>query len=108
MVPTLFSLVIIIGFLGNLLVVLVVILNKKIRTTANILIFNIAVSVINLYVKCYLDLQLSDLLFILQCIPFTLASVWPFGDFWCSSVQYLIIVTVLVSIYTLILMSFDS
>ena len=43
-VPTLFSLVIIIGFIGNLLVVLVVILNKKMRTTTNILIFNLAVS----------------------------------------------------------------
>ena len=57
-------------------------------------------------------LQLSDLLFILLCVPFTaadyaLTSVWPFGDLWCSSVQYLIIVTVLVSIYTLVLMSLD-
>ena len=52
------------------------------------------------------------MLFILLCVPFTaadyaLTSVWPFGDLWCSSVQYLIIVTVLVSIYTLVLMSLD-
>ena len=55
---------------------------------------------------------MSDLLFILLCVPFTaadyaLTSVWPFGSLWCSSVQYLIIVTVLVSIYTLVLMSLD-
>ena len=43
-VPALFSLVIIIGFVGNLLVVFVVILNKTMRTTTNILIFNLAVS----------------------------------------------------------------
>ena len=43
-VPILFTLIIIIGFVGNLLVVLVVILNKKMRNTTNILIFNLAVS----------------------------------------------------------------
>ena len=42
-VPVIFTLVIIIGFVGNLLVVLVVILNKKMRNTTNILIFNLAV-----------------------------------------------------------------
>ena len=43
-VPIIFTLIIIIGFVGNLLVVLVVILNKKMRNTTNILIFNLAVS----------------------------------------------------------------
>ena len=38
------------------------------------------------------------------CIVF---AVWPFGDPWCKSVQFLIIVTALVSIYTLVLMSVD-
>ena len=42
-VPIIFTLVIIVGFVGNLLVVLVVILNKKMRNTTNILIFNLAV-----------------------------------------------------------------
>ena len=39
-VPIIFTLIIIVGFVGNLLVVLVVILNKKMRNTTNILIFN--------------------------------------------------------------------
>ena len=47
-VPILFTLVIIIGFIGNLLVVLVVILNKTMRNTTNILIFNLAVSKVNI------------------------------------------------------------
>ena len=60
----------------------------------------------------FVPFQLSDLLFILLCVPFTaadyaLTSVWPFGSLWCSMVQYLIIVTVFVSIYTLVLMSLD-
>ena len=42
-VPILFTLIIIIGFIGNLLVILVVLLNKTMRNTTNILIFNLAV-----------------------------------------------------------------
>ena len=45
-VPILFTLIIIIGFIGNLLVILVVILNKTMRSTTNILIFNLAVSIL--------------------------------------------------------------
>ena len=46
-VPVLFSLVIIIGFLGNILVVTVIILNKTMRTQPhNLLIFNLAVRII--------------------------------------------------------------
>ena len=43
-VPILFTFVIVIGFIGNLLVVLVVVLNKTMRNTTNILIFNLAVT----------------------------------------------------------------
>ena len=51
-VPIIFTLIIIIGFVGNLLVVLVVILNKKMRNTTNILIFNLAVSTLyTLYIQ---------------------------------------------------------
>ena len=46
-VPVLFTLVIVIGFIGNLLVVLVVVLNKTMRNTTNILIFNLAVKNLN-------------------------------------------------------------
>ena len=42
-VPILFTFVIVIGFIGNLLVVLVVGRNKTMRNTTNILIFNLAV-----------------------------------------------------------------
>ena len=42
-VPVIFTLVIIIGFIGNLLVVLVVIFDKTMRRTTNTIIFNLAV-----------------------------------------------------------------
>jgi hypothetical protein len=77
-------------------VVLVVAANQQMRSTTNILIFNLAV---------------ADLLFIVFCVPFTATDYvlpfWPFGDIWCKIVQYLIVVTAYASVYTLVLMSLD-
>ena len=49
LVPTLFSFIIFLGFIGNLLVVFVVLLNKNMRNTTNLLILNLAVSINNIY-----------------------------------------------------------
>lgn len=95
-VPIIFSIIALVGFVGNLLVVLTVACNVQMRNTTNILIFN---------------LSLADLLFVIFCIPFTAVDYtlerWPFGEIWCQCVQYLIFVTAYISIYTLVLMSFD-
>lgn len=96
-VPIFFSLIGITGFVGNLLVVITVLFNVQMRNTTNLLIFN---------------LSFADLMFICFCIPFTavdysVSGQWPFGVTWCKCVQYLIIVTAYISIYTLVLMSFD-
>ena len=84
------------GIVGNALVILVVATNQQMRNTTNVLILNLA---------------LADLLFIVLCVPFTATDYslnhWPFGLIWCQAVQYLIYVTSYVSIYTLIMMSFD-
>uniref|UniRef100_A0A182VYP0 G-protein coupled receptors family 1 profile domain-containing protein n=1 Tax=Anopheles minimus TaxID=112268 RepID=A0A182VYP0_9DIPT len=91
-----FGLIGITGLLGNALVVLVVLSNPQMRSTTNLLIINLAI---------------ADLLFVVFCVPFTatdyVLSSWPFGDLWCKSVQYLIVVTAHASIYTLVLMSLD-
>lgn len=95
-VPIFFSLIGITGFVGNLLVVITVTCNVQMRNTTNLLIFN---------------LSFADLLFICLCIPFTAVDYsfgqWPFGLTWCKTVQYLIVVTAYISIYTLVLMSMD-
>jgi len=96
-VPVFFSIVCLIGFFGNNLVILVVTFNKQMRNTTNLLILNLAV---------------ADVLFIVCCVPFTATTYalphnWPFGDVWCRMVQYLIYFLALVSIYTLVLMSLD-
>lgn len=69
-VPIFFSIVVLVGFIGNLLVVLVVIFNKQMRNTTNLLIMNLAV---------------ADLLFIVFCVPFSATAYayphnWPFGN----------------------------
>ncbi|RZF46225.1 hypothetical protein LSTR_LSTR010887 [Laodelphax striatellus] len=95
-VPILFGIIVILGLFGNLLVVIVVAANQQMRSTTNLLIINLAV---------------ADLLFIVFCVPFTatdyILPYWPFGDFWCKTVQYLICVTAYASVYTLVLMSLD-
>ncbi|KAK2709167.1 allatostatin-A receptor-like [Artemia franciscana] len=95
-VPILFGIVVIVGLFGNALVVIVVAANQQMRNTTNLLIINLAI---------------ADLLFIVFCVPFTACYYalpsWPFGDTWCKIVQYLIIVTAYISVYTLVLMSLD-
>lgn len=71
MVSWCFGLIGVIGFFGNFLVILVVLLNSQMRSTTNILILNLAS---------------ADFLFVVFCIPFTAADyvvqIWPFGELW--------------------------
>jgi allatostatin receptor len=94
--PIVYGIVVIVGVVGNLLVIVVVVNNKQMRNTTNILIIGLAI---------------ADLSFIIICVPFTAISYtvpyWPFGVAWCKIVQYMNFVTAYVSIYTLVLMSFD-
>ncbi|KAK0043429.1 allatostatin-A receptor [Biomphalaria pfeifferi] len=95
-VPTIFGLICVLGLFGNSLVILVVLCDKHMRNTTNILILSLAV---------------ADLLFILFCVPFTAAGyalpVWPFGDIGCKVAQYAMYVCAYASVYTLVLMSLD-
>lgn len=95
-VPTIFAVIVLLGLLGNLLVILIILSDKHMRNTTNILILSLAV---------------ADLLFIIFCVPFTAAAyalpVWPFGSVWCKVVQYMIYVCAYASVYTLVLMSLD-
>ncbi|XP_022239718.1 allatostatin-A receptor-like [Limulus polyphemus] len=96
LVPVLFGIIVVVGLIGNSLVVIVVLFNPQMRSTTNLLIINLA---------------MADLLFIIFCVPFTAwdysLPYWPFGDVWCRIVQYLVFVCAYASIYTLVLMSLD-
>lgn len=96
LIPILFGLIVILGFVGNVLVIFVVWSYKQMQNTTNILIVSLAV---------------ADLFFIIFCVPFTAAnyamSYWPFGAVWCKVVHFLIHVSAYASVWTLVLLSLD-
>jgi len=84
------------SFIGNSLTVLVMLKENTTRSNAIIRVVNPII---------------ADPLFVIFCTPFTATDFvipnWPFRDIWCKIIQYLIIVTAFMSIYILVLMSFD-
>lgn len=78
-IPVVFSLIFIIGIVGNSLVLIVVIWNKHMRNTTNLLMANLAA---------------ADLCFIVFCVPFTAtmysSDSWMFGEFWCHFVMFMV------------------
>jgi allatostatin receptor len=90
-VPILFSMIIFIGVVGNGLVIAVIIRTKKLHTSTN---------------KFLVNLALSDILFLACCVPFQtykFASLkWPFGEIWCKIIQYLLFISTYVTIWTLV------
>lgn len=95
-VPIIFACVVVIGFIGNGLVAIVIVFNKRMRSATNILILNLAI---------------ADLFFIMFCVPTTAWSyateIWVFGEAWCKINQYLIYVCAYASIYTLTIMTLE-
>uniref|UniRef100_H2ZYF3 Galanin receptor type 1 n=1 Tax=Latimeria chalumnae TaxID=7897 RepID=H2ZYF3_LATCH len=97
-VPAIFGLIFLLGIIGNTLVMIVIgrIKSRRSRSTTNTFILN---------------LSIADLSFLLFCVPFqaTIYSLpeWIFGAFLCKFVHYFVMVTMLVSIFTLVAMSVD-
>ncbi|XP_048882222.1 C-C chemokine receptor type 5-like isoform X2 [Brienomyrus brachyistius] len=93
-VPTLYSLVFIFGFVGNLLVVCVV-KYQKMNTMTDI---------------CLLNLAVSDLLFVIS-LPFwacyIAAGEWDFGNFMCKAVSFLYMMGFYGNIFFMVIMSMD-
>jgi len=80
-VPIIFSVIGVLGFVGNLSVIVVVVSNLQMRSTTNTLIISLAI---------------ADLLFIVTCVPFTAVAyaipVWPFGSIWCKVALFYIVI----------------
>lgn len=93
----LYSVLFIISVGGNFLVCCVVIGQERMRTVTNYFLLNLAI---------------GDIAKGVLCIPFTfviniLVPYWPFGSFMCPFIMYMQIVTVFLSAFTLVAMSFD-
>ncbi|XP_060644104.2 galanin receptor type 1-like [Anolis sagrei] len=99
-VPVLFGLIFLLGLVGNTLVLVVLGRLRPGRRPSR--------SATNIFI---LNLSIADISFLLFCVPFhaTIYSLpeWIFGAFFCKWVHYLVMATMLVSIFTLVAMSVD-
>ncbi|KAG8446073.1 hypothetical protein GDO86_013809 [Hymenochirus boettgeri] len=96
LIPVLYSLIFLVGTVGNSLVLAVLLRNGKVNNTTNLFILNLGV---------------ADLCFIIFCVPFqatiyTLDS-WVFGPFMCKAVHFFIYLTMYASSFTLTTVSLD-
>ena len=97
-VPITCLVIIVIGGIGNLLVILSVSLYKHMRSRRNVFILNLAV---------------ADLLFIIVVLPFNAIDFafyyddYQFGPVWCKLSGYITFVTFYASVYTLLGVSFN-
>ncbi|NXN36880.1 GALR2 protein, partial [Rhinoptilus africanus] len=96
-VPVIFSLIFLLGTVGNGLVLAVLLRNRQIKyNTTNLFILNLA---------------MADLCFIVCCVPFqaTIYTLdgWLFGAFACKAVHFLIYLTMYASSFTLAAVSID-
>ncbi|KFO08822.1 Galanin receptor type 2, partial [Balearica regulorum gibbericeps] len=96
-VPVIFSLIFLLGTVGNGLVLAVLLRNGQVKyNTTNLFILNLA---------------MADLCFIICCVPFqaTIYTLdgWLFGAFACKAVHFLIYLTMYASSFTLAAVSVD-
>ena len=91
----LFVLIVFFLFVGNFLTLLVMLLNRRMRTIANMFVASLAVS----------DLLLGVFLLAPLSIPILVTSRWPFSDTTCKFQGYLSFSLAFASIHTLVLMA---
>ncbi|XP_060616942.2 G-protein coupled receptor 54-like isoform X1 [Anolis sagrei] len=96
LVPVFYALIMLLGLVGNALVIYVISKHRQMRTATNFYIANLAT---------------TDIIFLVCCVPFTATLYplpsWVFGDFMCKFVNYLQQVTVQATCITLMAMSVD-
>ena len=90
-VPVVFSLIACVGIAGNMVVLIIIATTPKLRTATN---------------KFLANLAIADIIFLSTCVPFQAHKYaswsWPFGEVCCKIIQYLLFVTVYVTVWTLV------
>ncbi|XP_066286671.1 G-protein coupled receptor 54-like [Branchiostoma lanceolatum] len=96
LVPIFFAIIMVVGLVGNYLVIYIIVKNKEMHTVTNYFILNLAV---------------TDLSFLVFVVPFTASTYpltsWVFGQFMCKFVIYYSQITVTATCITLTAMSVD-
>ncbi|KAK2156888.1 hypothetical protein LSH36_202g00000 [Paralvinella palmiformis] len=93
-VPILYGLITVLGLVGNVLVIFVILSKRKMQTTVNLLLLNLAI---------------SDLVLLTICVPFVTyhyaADTWDIAEFFCKLWQFVLSVSIYVTMYTLVAIS---
>nr|XP_034963848.1 galanin receptor type 2 [Zootoca vivipara] len=96
LIPLAYSLIFLVGTVGNSLVLAVLLRNRQVNNTTNLFILNLGV---------------ADLCFIVFCVPFqaTIYTLddWIFGPLMCKAVHFFIYLTMYASSFTLTTVSLD-
>ena len=81
---------------GNLIVIWIVLANKKMRTVTNYFLVNLSIA----------DAMVSTLNVTFN-YTYMLNSHWPFGNLYCKISQFIAVLTICASVFTLVAISFD-
>ncbi|UXI14324.1 neuropeptide GPCR A24 [Sarcoptes scabiei] len=81
---------------GNLIVIWIVLTNKRMRTVTNYFLVNLSIA----------DIMVSTLNVIFNFI-YMLDSDWPFGELYCKVTNFIAILSVAASVFTLVAISID-
>ena len=99
-VPIVFSIIFVLGVIGNSLVIVVMIKTRKKNSKG-----------LNTTNRFILNLAIADLLFLFFCVPFHAPVYsmegWPFGAFMCEFSEVCQMTFMLASIYTMVALSLD-
>jgi len=92
----LFGSMVIVASVGNITVIWIVLAHKRMRTVTNYLLVNLSIA----------DTMVSTLNVIPNFI-FMLTSHWPFGEFYCKLVQFVAVLSICASVFSLMAIAFD-
>ncbi|CAL4097464.1 unnamed protein product [Meganyctiphanes norvegica] len=81
---------------GNLIVIWIVVADHRMRTVTNIFLVNLSIA----------DAMVSTLNMIFNC-TFMLTGHWPFGNIYCKISQFVSVLSICASVFTLMAISFD-
>lgn len=92
----LFAGMIVVATGGNLIVIWIVLAHKRMRTVTNYFLVNLSIA----------DAMVSTLNVIFN-YTYMLNSHWPFGNLYCKISQFIAVLTICASVFTLMAISFD-
>ncbi|CAG7722598.1 unnamed protein product [Allacma fusca] len=93
----LFGAIVVVATVGNLIVIWIVLAHKRMRTVTNYLLVNLSIA----------DAMVSTLNVIPNYI-YMVTNHWPFGWLYCKIVQFVAVLSICASVFSLMAIAFDS